>query len=557
MGEHVEAVGGREIGQRLRPAQQRGELRDNLLADGVGLGVVADPRAEALAGEVGKELERLAVDQAVVLGPQGVEQRRQHSRLESPGDGVGGQFSAGFAKCFRPRRTACEEVEQRPDHPRPVLGPRPSGSLEPGLDVLGHRRRNADPGSPLPVAGGVGVGEEPQEDPIGDVLAAVGRLPHRLEARLRFLAALEVVGAMPREAGTRWVSTGELGEQPLDFPPSPVAHQPVRQGHAADEEEALDVDHVPGPPVFQRLQQLLRQPPHQGVALGGGLATKGLGAAEVAKHGGGHLGLDEDLALGTAEEEEVGGEGPLAGQTLPPHEGEVAPQSLGRIAVAKEEIEDGLAEGPPVESLLVENVEIPLQRHSQEEQVAVLSQGVEAADDLLQTVPGEQDTQLRAIQEADRLLPGSDLVVSLVRQPPGIIEAVPSGVAGPQEIEEALDGTLVDQGSLLTRRLAAAGPSLGHHTAPSRQEAPPRCVRCFDGRVNPTRKEGPEYSPAPAGIDSRSRIKRLRGLAKPQYRLRVGDLRIFYDVRENAVEVLAIVPKSQAARWLEAWGEAP
>jgi mRNA-degrading endonuclease RelE of RelBE toxin-antitoxin system len=54
---------------------------------------------------------------------------------------------------------------------------------------------------------------------------------------------------------------------------------------------------------------------------------------------------------------------------------------------------------------------------------------------------------------------------------------------------------------------------------------------------------------------SRSRIKRLRGLAKPQYRLRVGDLRIFYDLRGGTVEVLAIVPKSQAAQWLEAWGE--
>ncbi|MGZ5913398.1 MAG: type II toxin-antitoxin system RelE family toxin, partial [Reyranella sp.] len=29
---------------------------------------------------------------------------------------------------------------------------------------------------------------------------------------------------------------------------------------------------------------------------------------------------------------------------------------------------------------------------------------------------------------------------------------------------------------------------------------------------------------------SRSRIKRLRGLERPQYRLRVDDVRIFYDV---------------------------
>ena len=29
---------------------------------------------------------------------------------------------------------------------------------------------------------------------------------------------------------------------------------------------------------------------------------------------------------------------------------------------------------------------------------------------------------------------------------------------------------------------------------------------------------------------SRSRIKRLRGLRRPQYRLRVGEVRVFYDV---------------------------
>jgi mRNA-degrading endonuclease RelE of RelBE toxin-antitoxin system len=49
---------------------------------------------------------------------------------------------------------------------------------------------------------------------------------------------------------------------------------------------------------------------------------------------------------------------------------------------------------------------------------------------------------------------------------------------------------------------------------------------------------------------SRSRIKRLRGLRKPQYRLRVGDLRIFYDVTETTVEVLAIVAKLEADSWL-------
>jgi mRNA-degrading endonuclease RelE of RelBE toxin-antitoxin system len=49
---------------------------------------------------------------------------------------------------------------------------------------------------------------------------------------------------------------------------------------------------------------------------------------------------------------------------------------------------------------------------------------------------------------------------------------------------------------------------------------------------------------------SKSRIKRLRGLTRPQYRLRVGEVRVFYDVSESQVEVLAVVTKAQAAQWL-------
>lgn len=55
---------------------------------------------------------------------------------------------------------------------------------------------------------------------------------------------------------------------------------------------------------------------------------------------------------------------------------------------------------------------------------------------------------------------------------------------------------------------------------------------------------------------SRSRIKRLRGLLRPQFRLRVGEVRVFYDVRDGSVEVLAIVSKAQAAAWLDAHGTA-
>ena len=49
---------------------------------------------------------------------------------------------------------------------------------------------------------------------------------------------------------------------------------------------------------------------------------------------------------------------------------------------------------------------------------------------------------------------------------------------------------------------------------------------------------------------SRSRIKRLRGLHRPQYRLRVGDVRVFHDVSDATVEILAIVSKSEAGQWL-------
>ena len=50
---------------------------------------------------------------------------------------------------------------------------------------------------------------------------------------------------------------------------------------------------------------------------------------------------------------------------------------------------------------------------------------------------------------------------------------------------------------------------------------------------------------------SKSRIKRLRGLSRPQYRLRVDEIRVFYDVTETTVEVLAIVEKAEAQAWLD------
>ncbi len=54
---------------------------------------------------------------------------------------------------------------------------------------------------------------------------------------------------------------------------------------------------------------------------------------------------------------------------------------------------------------------------------------------------------------------------------------------------------------------------------------------------------------------SKSRIKQLRGLARPQYRLRVGELRVFYDVAVSEVQVLAIVAKADVDAWLQQEGQ--
>ena len=54
---------------------------------------------------------------------------------------------------------------------------------------------------------------------------------------------------------------------------------------------------------------------------------------------------------------------------------------------------------------------------------------------------------------------------------------------------------------------------------------------------------------------SRARIKRLRGLSQPQFRLRVDEIRVFYDIEEQSVHILAIVAKSDAADWLAEKGQ--
>ena len=43
-----------------------------------------------------------------------------------------------------------------------------------------------------------------------------------------------------------------------------------------------------------------------------------------------------------------------------------------------------------------------------------------------------------------------------------------------------------------------------------------------------------------------SHIQRLRGLSRPRYRLRIEDVRIFYDATKQTVEILALNPDDAA-----------
>ena len=57
-----------------------------------------------------------------------------------------------------------------------------------------------------------------------------------------------------------------------------------------------------------------------------------------------------------------------------------------------------------------------------------------------------------------------------------------------------------------------------------------------------------------------TKTSRSRAFARrfsPQFRLRVDDVRVFYDVSENRVEVLAVVMKSDAEAWLKEIGGKP
>jgi mRNA interferase RelE/StbE len=88
--------------------------------------------------------------------------------------------------------------------------------------------------------------------------------------------------------------------------------------------------------------------------------------------------------------------------------------------------------------------------------------------------------------------------------------------------------------------------------APEAVEDLSRLKAAVRSRVKSAMEKYLRYEPEKT---SRSRIKRLRGLSQPQYRLRVGDIRVFYDVADGVVEVLAVVPKTETTSWLAQFGK--
>ena len=52
-------------------------------------------------------------------------------------------------------------------------------------------------------------------------------------------------------------------------------------------------------------------------------------------------------------------------------------------------------------------------------------------------------------------------------------------------------------------------------------------------------------------LESKMRVKRLREPAPAQFRLRVGDFRIFYDLEGKWVTILRVLHKSDTEQYLE------
>ena len=79
-----------------------------------------------------------------------------------------------------------------------------------------------------------------------------------------------------------------------------------------------------------------------------------------------------------------------------------------------------------------------------------------------------------------------------------------------------------------------------------------KALRAFDrATVRDAMKGHLRFQPTKT---SKSRIKRLQGMRHPEYRLRVDEIHVFYDATGDAVEILANVPKSEAAAWLQRYG---
>jgi|SRR5215475_5766196 len=55
--------------------------------------------------------------------------------------------------------------------------------------------------------------------------------------------------------------------------------------------------------------------------------------------------------------------------------------------------------------------------------------------------------------------------------------------------------------------------------------------------------------------ESKSRIKQLKDIRHPEYRLRVDEMRVFYDVNDSDVVIVAIMTKEKTNQWLEEHGE--
>ena len=79
--------------------------------------------------------------------------------------------------------------------------------------------------------------------------------------------------------------------------------------------------------------------------------------------------------------------------------------------------------------------------------------------------------------------------------------------------------------------------------APEAGRALQRLPARVRGQVRDALERHLRFEPTKA---SKGRLKRLRGLSQPQYRLRINEIRVSYDVTETAVEILAIIERQEA-----------